>query len=104
MWSSGWFLLPSLEIPATEYNADCVQGPVGVQGRKASFLLLRVIWGRLHGRDTLRLGFIQQIRNDHLLNIRLCFIIFLNVLFLNNFYTQLGAQTHNPEIKSCMLY
>ena len=30
--------------------------------------------------------------------------IFLKILFLNNLYTQCGAQTHNPEIKSHMPY
>jgi len=30
--------------------------------------------------------------------------IFFKILFLNNLYTQRGAQTQNPEIKSCTLY
>ena len=29
---------------------------------------------------------------------------FLKILFLSNFYTQCGAQTHNPEVKSPMLH
>ena len=28
----------------------------------------------------------------------------LKTLFLSNLYTQLGAQTHNPKVKSCKLY
>ena len=30
--------------------------------------------------------------------------IFLKIFFLSNFYTQRGAWTHDPEIKSWMLF
>lgn len=36
--------------------------------------------------------------------LRTWFYLFLKISFLSYLYTQRGAQTHNPEIKSSMLY
>ena len=31
-------------------------------------------------------------------------LVLFKILFLSNLYTQRGAWTHDPKIKSCMLY
>ena len=33
-----------------------------------------------------------------------CFVLFFKILFLSHLYPQRGARTHNPEIKSRMLF
>lgn len=40
----------------------------------------------------------------HITSLFLTFNVFLNILFLSDLYTPRGSQTHNLEVKSCMLY
>lgn len=41
---------------------------------------------------------------SHMVSVCLTFFFFNYFCFLSNLYTQYGAQTHNLEIRNCMLY